>query len=186
MEQANRTRAHLERILLVCGNQNAGKSRLLRHMLGDNRLGGKIPAAPRIRARALSRERCLAVRFTSPHEMGETPVQFHGKIDRTTEIAWWSCWRINFACAIQPRAFKNMPGIVEVCNGLKCEFLPERIRVVQLAPDQWGEVTSSLTSMEIDGLRALDVEVISIDARRSAKSAEPGNIGVLADFFDFS
>lgn len=59
MEQANRKRAHLERILLVCGNQNAGKSRLLRHMLGDNRLGGTVPGTPRIRARALSRERCL-------------------------------------------------------------------------------------------------------------------------------
>lgn len=118
--------------------------------------------------------------------MGETPVQFHRKIDRTTEIAWWSYWRINYACAIQPRAFNNMPGIVDVCNGLIREFLPERIRVVQLAPDQWGNLPSSLTSVEIDGLRALDVEVISIDARRSSNPADPGNIRVLADFFDFS
>ena len=39
-EQATRSRAHIERILLVCGQQDAGKSRLLRSMLGDHRLGG--------------------------------------------------------------------------------------------------------------------------------------------------
>ena len=39
MEQAQRTRAHLERVLLVCGEQNSGKSRLLRQMLSDERLG---------------------------------------------------------------------------------------------------------------------------------------------------
>lgn len=186
MEQAKRKRAHLERVLLVCGNQNAGKSRLLRQMLGDERLGGEIPVHPRIRARSLSRERCLAVRFTSPHEMGETPVEFHRKIDRVTEIAWWHFWRINFACAVQPRPFKNMPGIVDVCKDLIKDFAPERIRVVQLAPDQWGNSPSSLTVVEVDGLRALDVEVIALDARRSSHPAEPGNIRVLADFFDFS
>jgi hypothetical protein len=76
MEQATRKRAHLERILLVCGEQNAGKSRLLRHMLGDSRLGGVVPSSPKVRLRALSQERCLAVRFSSPHEMGETPLSF--------------------------------------------------------------------------------------------------------------
>jgi hypothetical protein len=186
MEQANRKRAHLERILLVCGQQNAGKSRLLRQMLGDHRLGGDVPIAPRIRARALSRERCLAVRFTSPHEMNETPAQFHQKLDRVTEIAWWAYWRVNYACAVQPQPFKNMPGIVDVCGDLKREFKPERIRVVQLAPDQWGNQTSQLTTKDLDGLRKLDVEVVTIDARRSSHPAEPGNVRILADYFDFS
>src|SRR5687767_2099467 len=112
MEQAKRKRAHLERILLVCGEQNAGKSRLLRHMLGDHGLGGAIPSSARVGLRALSRERCLAVRYTSPHERGETPTEFYRKIDRVCELAWWSFWRINYACAVQPRAFNKMPGLV--------------------------------------------------------------------------
>lgn len=186
MEQADRTRAHLERILLVCGQQKAGKSRLLRHMLGDARLGGKVPVSRRIKARALSRERCLAVRFTSPHEMKETLPEFLRKIDRVTEIAWWKYWRVNYACAIQPSPNNNMPGIVDVCDSLKREFLPERIRVVQLVPDQWGVLTSQLTTVDVDGLRKLNVEVVTIDARRSIHAAEPGNVRVLADYFDFS
>ena len=36
MEQASRTRAHLERIMLVCGLPNAGKSRLIRRMFADH------------------------------------------------------------------------------------------------------------------------------------------------------
>ena len=186
MEQARRARAHLERVLLVCGNSNAGKSRLLRHMLGDPRLGGVVPAHPRVRARPLSRERCLTVRFTSPHEMGENQAKFHKKIDRATEVAWWSYWRMNFASAIQPRPHKRMPGIVDVCDGLIRECRPERVRVVQLAPDKDGDLTSQLTAVEIDGLRRLDVEVISLDARSSSYLAEPGNVRVLADYFDFS
>ncbi len=186
MEQARRGRAHLERILLVCGNQNAGKSRLLRHMLGDARLGGVVPTHPRVRARALSRERALTVRFTSPHEMNENQTEFHRKIDRATEIAWWSYWRINYACAVQPRPFKRMPGIVDVCDGLIQEFNPERIRVLQLAPDKDGTLSSQLTPADIDGLRGLDVEILAIDARSSTHPVEPGNVRLLADFFDFS
>jgi hypothetical protein len=54
MEQANRKRAHLERILLVYGEQNASKSRLLRAMLEDERLEGVVPDNLRIRARAIT------------------------------------------------------------------------------------------------------------------------------------
>ena len=80
-----------------------------------------------------------------------------------------------------------MPGIVDVCDGLRRDFNAERIRVVQLAPDQFGGLGSQLTRGEVDGLRNLDVEVLSIDARRNPPhSAEPGNVRVLADFFDFS
>ncbi|MGB7101903.1 MAG: hypothetical protein WBD95_24445 [Xanthobacteraceae bacterium] len=128
----------------------------------------------------------MAVRFTSPHEMNETSAQFHKKLDRVTEIAWWAYWRINYACAVQPHPFKKMPGIVDVCAGLKKEFEPERIRVAQLAPDQWGNLTSQLTVKDVDDLRKLDVEVITIDARRSSHAAEPGNVRTLADYFDFS
>jgi hypothetical protein len=118
--------------------------------------------------------------------MNETPAEFHQKLDRVTEIAWWKYWRVNYACAVQPHQFNNMPGIVQVCNGLKKEFKPERIRVVQLMPDQWGNPTSQLTPLEVDGLRKSDVEVVTVDARRSAYAAEPGNVRTLADYFDFS
>ena len=155
-------------------------------MLGDQRLGAEIPLQPRIRARALSRERCLAVRFTSPHEANESPADFYRKLDRVTEIAWWRYWRVNYASAVQPRPFRRMPGIVDICDGLMKQFKPERVRVVQLAPDQWGGSKSQLTGVEIDGLRALDVEVIALDARRSSALAEPGNVRILADYFDFT
>jgi len=186
MEQATRDRAHLERILLVCGMPNAGKSRLIRRMFADHRLGGDVPTRGPLRPRALSRERCLAGRLTSPHEAGETPVQFHQKIDDACATVWADFWRICYVSAVQPQPRNNMPGIVDVCDELKTEFQPERIRVVQLAPDQWGNAASRLSDAEIDGLRRLDVEVLAIDARRSGHPVEPGNERILADFFDFS
>lgn len=190
MEQAQRKRAHLERILLICGNQNSGKSTQLRHFRSDPRLGGVVgnqqgPIAPL----ALSRERRLAIRMTSPHEFGDSPADFHAKLDRVCEKAWQDgFWRINYASAVQPRAFKKKPGIVDVCAGLIREFQPERIRVVQLAPDWHGQLSSQLTTQEVDGLRKFDdVEVITIDARPNAnRNPTLGNIRILADFFDFS
>lgn len=181
-----RARAHIERILLVCGTPDSGKSRLIRQMFSDRRLGGTVPTHGPLTPRALSRERCLAGRLTSPHEAGETPAQFHDKIDVACRTAWSQFWRICYVSAVQPHPRNSMSGIVDVCQGLIAEFQPERIRVVQLAPDQWGNLTSKLTETEVDGLRQLDVEVLAIDARRSAHSAEPGNERILADFFDFS
>lgn len=186
MEQPQRGRAHLERVLLVCGTPNAGKSRLIRQMLGDARLGGQVPPNGPLPRRALSRERCLTGRATSPHEAGETQDEFHAKIDDACRSAWSEFWRINYVSAAQPRPRNNMPDVVDICAGLRREFMPERIRVVQLLPDQWGETASALSRAEIDGLRRLDVEVLAIDARRSDHVAEPGNVRVLADFFDFS
>lgn len=186
MEQATRSRAHIERILLVCGLPNAGKSRLIRQMFSDQRLGGEVPSNGPFPRRALSRERCLAGRFTSPHEAGETQTEFHQKIDDACASAWYEFWRINYVSAIQPRPRNHMPDVVAVCAGLRAEFMPERIRVVELAPDQWGNTTSELTQADVDGLRQLDVEVLAIDARRSVLPAEPGNVRILADFFDFT
>jgi hypothetical protein len=188
MEPAIPFTAHLERVLLVCGNQNAGKTRLLRQMLGDWRLGGEGSTRGRIGSRMLSRERCLAMRVSSPHEAKESPSEFHAKIEKTLVRARTDLfWRLNYASAVQPRAANKMGGIVDVCKGLRDRFRPERIRVVHLAPDQWGTRESQLTDIEIDGLRQLDVEILAIDARRRERiAAEPGNIRILADFFDFS
>ena len=112
--------------------------------------------------------------------------EFFRKIDRASEIAWWTYWRFNYACAVQPRAAGKMPGIVDVCKGLTGQFLPERVRVVQLSPGQDRSQSSALTTTEVDGLRQLDIEVITVDARRSQLPVEPANTRVLADFFDFS
>ena len=155
-------------------------------MFGDPRLGGSIPLNGPLAPQPLSRERCLAGRATSPHEAHQTLQEFLDVIGAACKNAWDEYWRINYVSAIQPRARNHMPGIVDVCDGLKQAFMPERIRVVQLVPDQLGRDTLKLSSIEIDGLRALDVEVLSIDARRSVYPAEPGNIRILADFFDFS
>src|SRR3954452_5849675 len=99
MEQARRTRPHFERALLVVGDQNAGKSHMLREMFIDHRLGtnGKTPSAPRIRLKAISNERCLFVRCTSPHEAKETLPKFIRKIDRSMELAFYTHWRFNLA-----------------------------------------------------------------------------------------
>lgn len=119
--------------------------------------------------------------------MNETPADFHKKIDDAAKSAWANYWRINYISAVQPNASNLMPGIVDTCEALKREFMPERIRVVQLFPDQSNdELQQHISSTDIDGLRKLDVEIISIDARRSSHPAEPGNIRILADFFDFS
>ena len=173
-------RIYVERILLVCAAQNAGKSRLLRAMLGDERLGGVVPTHGPIPPRSLSRERWLVGRISSPHEMGETTDEFHEKI-RSTQFR-----RVNYFSAVQPRAFKSMPDIIGVCKDLQHSFNPERIRVVVLAPDQAGNLSSALSAHEVDKLRALDVEVLTIDARRGVQPAEPGNVRILADFFDFT
>ena len=82
-------------------------------MLGDDRLGGNIPGKGPIPPRALSKERWLAGRLTSPHEMKETPAEFHAKI-RSDKFR-----RLNYFSAVQPRAFNNMPDIISVCQGLK-------------------------------------------------------------------
>ena len=112
--------------------------------------------------------------------------KFLRKIDRASEDAWRDYWRLNYACAVQPRAHNHMPDLASICASLQREFMPERIRVVQLSPNQWGGTQNELTSSEIDALRGSDVEVIALDARRSGYPVEPGNIRVLADFFDFT
>jgi hypothetical protein len=189
MTQAKRGCAHIERIMLVCGKQNAGKSRLLRAMLADQRLVGEVSSARRLAACPLSRERALIIRCSSPHEYGDDTNQFHAKIQKAAARLWWAGYRrMNFACAIQPDQHNHMPGIIQVCDDLIKVFAPERIRVVQLAPDQGGKLDSRLSNTEVDGLRQFrDVETLSIDARkRAGVFAEPGSVRILADYFDFS
>src|SRR5690242_1457865 len=118
MVRMKRVEPHFERALFVLGNPNAGKSRLLRSMFIDPRfgLGGQVPTASIIKTISLSKERCLAVRCTSPHEMNETPEIFFQKIDRTMRNASSKSSRFNLACALQPMAAKRMPNVVTICG----------------------------------------------------------------------
>jgi hypothetical protein len=188
LEQGQRGRAHLERVLLVCGGQNAGKSRLLRTMFVDPCLGtgGRIPTSSKIKLARLSRERGLYVRCTSPHEYGDTIDTFFQKLDRAMERAWWQFWRINIACAMQPAAADQMSDVVTVCREFRRRLKPERVRLVQIDPRQDNAQGTLLTHAEVDQLRHLEVEVVTVDGRRSSIASQHPNGLFLADFFDFT
>ena len=188
LEQGLRKRAHLERVLLVVGDQNAGKSRLLRTMFIDPRLGTNchIPTSPKIKLARLSRERGLYVRCTSPHEYGDTVDTFFRKIDRAMERAWWEFWRINIACAMQPTAANKMPDVVVVCQEFQRRLMPERLRLVQLGLRQDGAPGNLLSAAQVDQLRSLNVDVVTVDTRRSSTASQHPNGLFLADFFDFT
>jgi len=188
MEQSRRKRPHLERVLLVAGMQQAGKSTLLRRMFVDPRLGtgGTIPTAARIPLISLSRERCLFVRISSPHERGETLNQFFKKLDWTMRRAWNQFWRFNFACAMQPQATQTTPDLVTICVEIQRRLWPERVRVVQINPRQDNQPGTLLNQNEIDQLRRLEVEVLTVDGRQPAIQDQNPNGLLLADFFDFT
>lgn len=184
MEQARRKRAHLERVLLVCGAPNAGKSKLLRQMFSDPRFGTKsVIPANKVGTLPLSNARCLYFRLSSPHEKEETLPGYLRKLDRATERAWWLYWRINFACAIQPNATRKTPDAVVICRSIIHNFVPERIRLIQLNPRQDNESGDVLLDRQVDALWRLGVEVMTIDARRAGLQS---NGLMLSDFFDFS
>lgn len=177
---------HFERLLLVVGPQNAGKSRLLRTMFLDPRFGTRsaVPDERRIRLVALSAERCLSVRCMSPHEKGDTLRRFVADIQDRMMAAYREYWRFNFACAMQPGRERRMPDIVEACEGLINAFHPERMRIVQIHPQQNDESGMLLGSDRIEQLRDLRIEIMTVDAHRS--SIEHPNGLLLADFFDFT
>ena len=192
-EQAKRQCAHLERILLVCGAQNAGKSKRLRSMFADPRFGkNEIPTTGPIAPVRLSRERGLIIRATSPHEYGDTLNEFLEKINEGLKSAWFSrdLWRVSFACAIQPRAANNMPDAVATCRALHNAFWPERIRLVQIHPRQDNNPGDLLSDSEIDQLRNIapgsSVEVVTIDGRQPDEDQSDTNAFFLSSFFDFT
>ena len=186
MEQTKRRRPHFERALLVVGDQNAGKSHLLRELFIDHRFGtaAKRPKSARIRLVPLSNERSLFIRCSSPHENNETLDRLIKKIDRNMELAFHTHWRFNFACALQPYAANQMPDLLTICDRIVNELAPERIRIVQINPRQDGETVQGLPSHEIDALRKLKIEICTIDGRRAGTLTPNGLF--LADFFDFT
>lgn len=77
-----------------------------------------------------------------------------------------------------------MPDVVTICNLFKQRFQPERIRIVQIHPEQSGVDGATLNRRNVDQLRKLKVEVVTVDAHRSA-TPHPNGL-FLADYFDFS
>lgn len=188
MEQASRSRAHLERVLLISGLQNAGKSTALRRMFLDPRFGtgGNVPRNRRLGFVTISRERCLFFRLSSPHEAGDTLERFFRKLNRAMERAWNFYWRFNFACAMQPHSNGTTADLVTFCEEFQKRLLPERTRVVQIHPRQDGEPGALLSTNDVDRLWALGVEVATIDARRPRNANWATNGHLLADYFDFT
>src|SRR6516165_9486075 len=100
---------HFERALFIVGEPNSGKSTQLRSMFRDFRLGeGNIPAAANLREMyRLSNERCLYIRLTSPHEVGECiDNEVDNFLDKTEQKIVGNTpmlgRRWNFACPLQP------------------------------------------------------------------------------------
>jgi hypothetical protein len=173
------TQSYIERVLLVAGAQDTGKSTQLRSMFVDPRFGtsGTIPTARRVpESVILSPGRQLYLRLTSPHERGENAKEFLAKIVKRTHTGRWCV-----ASAVQVYAARNMPGLVEVVGEVIHRLAPERVRVAILSPDRHG---SSLTE-EIglcDSLWGLaGCEVMMLDAR-----SRTANGYLLADTFDFT
>lgn len=183
-----RTLPVFERMLVVVGDSNAGKSTTLRSMFVDPRFGtrGIVPATSQRRMRlvALSRERCLFVRLTSPHETKQTFADFVGTLDSARRRAGRLGFRrFNVACAMQPHAANAMPDLVTVCQHVRVRIDPERLRVIVLDPRQDGEHGPQFQSHQIAALRRSATEILWIDGAHSLGQYPNGLL--LADFFDF-
>jgi hypothetical protein len=185
---------YFERALFVVGEPNSGKSKQLRSMFRDVRLGtgGDIPTGKRLpELYRLSNERCLYLRLTSPHEAGESiGRKRHGRknfLIKTVETIEENTPRIgkrwNFAGALQPGARKHMPDVVATCRAFVRHFEPERTRVVFLSPDRHGRFLQETEHRGlVERLRKIpSVEICWIDARDRTVNGL-----LLADFFDFA
>jgi hypothetical protein len=173
--------SYIERALFVIGEQGDGKSTQLRSMFRDYRLNtwGDIPSSPKLDSiYALSNERMLYLRLTSPHERGETRTEFHNKFKRVMKYGH----RWNFACPIQPDAYNKMPDAAETILYFVKQFSPERVRAAFLSPDRKGTPKDPIKLMKMhDLLWKKKIECISIDARTPDLNGK-----VLSDFFDFT
>jgi hypothetical protein len=124
--------------------------------------------------------------LSSPHEKGESLNLFLKKLGRSMNRAWRHFWRFNLACAMQPTATNLTPDLVTICTEIHRRLWPERVRVVQIDPRQDNQRGTLLAAHEIDRLRRLPVEVLTIDGRQPATPTQHPNGFLLADFFDFT
>lgn len=176
---------YVERVLFIVAPPDSGKSTQLRSLFLDRRFGtgGKVPSTSEKRKLSaiyhISNDRQLFLRLTSPHEVGETPRDFHRKIRAKTGAGRWCV-----AGTLQPRASKGMPDIIETTKLFSHEFKPERTRLLFLSPTRHGETLSDYSDgrdLLADLLAIPRVEVACIDARKREVNGL-----LIADFFDFT
>ena len=178
--------AYIERALFVIGDQDTGKSTQLRSMFLDGRLGnqGEVPTEnnPR-KTYALSNERWLYLRLTSPHEVGETLGEFLDKCAGKMQAAGQTARRWNLAAALQRTGTERLPYGPDVIEGFIQRFTPERVRAVILSPGRSGDYVTEFDHQHLTRtLRALPgVEVMTTDA-----TTRTANGLMYADFFDFT
>jgi len=170
------TQPYFERVLLVLGDPNTGKSVQLRSMFQHPRLGGTIPTSRNIvTTYPLSQGRSLYLRLTSPHEMGESLQDFFNKIFAKATSGRWCV-----AVPIQISATATMPDPPSVVSAIETQLAPERIRVCILSPDYNGNVLPTLMQLTDSLWQTPSCEVLTIDARDRQR-----NGFLLADTFDF-
>ena len=170
----------IERVLLVAGAPNAGKSVQMRSMFQDPRFGrgGEIPTNPNLpNTFSISPFRRLYLRLTSPHEAEEDLERFLEKIEENTREPF----RWNVASAVQINAANNMPNIIDIVTALEERFSPERIRVAILSPDRHGNLLPETLTLLPQIHEIPSCETMCIDAR-----SRVGNGLLLADTFDFA
>ena len=170
----------IERVLLVAGDPNTGKSVQMRSMFRDPRLGnsGKIPEERNLpNTYLLSPYRRLYLRLTSPHESGESLERFLDKIEQNTDVHY----RWNVASAVQIYASNSMPSLSDLVVALDERFSPERIRIAILSPDRHGNLLSAAPAILQALHQVSSCETMCIDARCRQRNGL-----LLADAFDFT
>jgi hypothetical protein len=176
---------YIERILIVLGEQNSGKSKQIRGMLDNQRFGydGDFPETGKTATSfALSSNRRLYVRLTSPHEWEESFDQMSSKIiEEASRFPPNTRW--NAIIPMQISASRKLPGGLSLIDNILVELNPERIRYVVLNPIHDGTYLDSDLMDEIYG-HIMDkerVDYCSIDARHELKNGT-----ILLDYFDFA
>ena len=177
---------YVERALFMIGDQNTGKSTQLRSMFLDWRLGnqGNVPTARNVQnTYALSNERWLYLRLTSPHEAGENLNKFLQKCANKMQPKGRLARRWNFAGALQPTGTGALPSAPDIISGFALQFAPERVRGVILSPDRFGNVMvpAALQSLTSALRQVPGTEVMVVDG-----TTRSGNGLLYADFFDFT
>ena len=158
-----RRRSHLiERILLVAGESNAGKSHQLRDMFRDQRLGGR-PLPPQGRPRAyyeITTGRYAHMRISSPHETQGTLDDYWSRVEKATTARFPDVnWLVAFSTRIreQGRGTQYVPALDEVIPAVQRRLDPECIIVVALSPDYLGREIGGMLMQRVEALPTHEV-----------------------------